>query len=185
MSRSNESGARDKRQPNGVGVLQQACQLGETGEILLKDYYLTLGVPRDASHEDIKKRFWHLSRALHPDANKSPAATDEYKSVTEAYNVLGDPVKRAEYNGGKPRKSAAKKATRPILFGSYVAKVTWEQQKAGVITWRDGPLGIIDISLANKMDGGTYKLTVGMRYVYLRLVFEPKPNIFKRLFGKT
>lgn len=64
-----------------------------------KDYYAILGVPREASDADIRKAFRQLARRYHPDITKGRAGTeDRYKEVNEAYEVLGDPVRRKRYD---------------------------------------------------------------------------------------
>jgi molecular chaperone DnaJ len=64
-----------------------------------KDYYETLGVKRDASPDDLKKAFRHLARKFHPDLNKgSKEAEEKFKEINEAYQVLSDPQKKAEYD---------------------------------------------------------------------------------------
>lgn len=63
-----------------------------------KDYYAVLGVSESASPEDIKKAYRKLARKFHPDVSKEENATDKFKDVGEAYEVLKDPEKRAEYD---------------------------------------------------------------------------------------
>lgn len=63
-----------------------------------KDYYEILGVPRDATAEDIKKAFRKLARKYHPDVSKEKDAEARMKDVNEAYAVLSDPEKRAAYD---------------------------------------------------------------------------------------
>src|SRR4051794_31686736 len=63
-----------------------------------KDYYAILGVPRDASAEDIKKAYRKLARKYHPDVSKEPDAEARFKETAEAYNTLKDPEKRAAYD---------------------------------------------------------------------------------------
>ncbi len=67
------------------------------------DYYEVLGVPRDASPEQIKKAYRQKARRLHPDVAQEPDAADQFKQVAEAYEVLGDEHKRDLYDrGGDP-----------------------------------------------------------------------------------
>ena len=63
-----------------------------------KDLYEILGVARDASDDEIKKAFRHKARELHPDVNKAPDAEDQFKELNEAYDVLSDASKRAQYD---------------------------------------------------------------------------------------
>jgi curved DNA-binding protein len=64
-----------------------------------KDYYATLGVPRTASDQDIKKSFRKLAREFHPDVAKDKKTAEEkFKEINEAYEVLSDPDKRKKYD---------------------------------------------------------------------------------------
>lgn len=63
-----------------------------------KDYYEILGVPRDATAEDIKKAFRKLARKYHPDVSREKDAEARMKDVNEAHAVLSDPEKRAAYD---------------------------------------------------------------------------------------
>jgi molecular chaperone DnaJ len=66
--------------------------------LLASDYYELLGVSRDASDVDIKKAFYKKARTLHPDVNKAPDAEERFKELNEAYDVLSDSNKRAQYD---------------------------------------------------------------------------------------
>ncbi len=63
-----------------------------------KDYYAILGVPRDASPEEIKRAYKKLARKYHPDVSKEPNAEEKFKEINEAYAVLSDPEKRKIYD---------------------------------------------------------------------------------------
>jgi curved DNA-binding protein len=75
-----------------------------------KDYYKVLGVERGADQKTISRTFRRLAREFHPDVNKRKGAEDRFKELNEAYQVLGDAAKRAQYdqvydaykNGGIP-----------------------------------------------------------------------------------
>jgi curved DNA-binding protein len=69
-----------------------------------RDYYDTLGVSRTASEDEIRRAYRKLARENHPDVNKDPGAEQRFKDVSEAYEVLRDPERRANYDrGGDPR----------------------------------------------------------------------------------
>jgi molecular chaperone DnaJ len=64
-----------------------------------KDFYKVLGVDKKASADEIKKKYRSLARDLHPDKNQGDAAREEkFKAVSEAYDILSDSKKRAEYD---------------------------------------------------------------------------------------
>jgi curved DNA-binding protein len=64
------------------------------------DPYEALGVARDASDDDIRAAYRRLARRYHPDVNKDPGADDRFKEVSQAYDTLRDPEKRAAYDRG-------------------------------------------------------------------------------------
>jgi molecular chaperone DnaJ len=64
----------------------------------VSEFYALLGVARDASEADIKKAYRKLAMEFHPDRNPAPEAEARFKEITEAYEVLRDPQKRAAYD---------------------------------------------------------------------------------------
>lgn len=72
-----------------------------------KDYYKVLGVPRDATPEQIKQRYRELVRKYHPDVNPDKAASHQrFVAISEAYRVLSDPGLRAAHNLDLQRQEA-------------------------------------------------------------------------------
>lgn len=74
------------------------------------DYYATLGVGNKASQEEVKKAYRKLAREHHPDRNPGDAKAEaRFKEISQAYDVLGDPEKRKQYDAG----------TGPFGFGTH------------------------------------------------------------------
>jgi curved DNA-binding protein len=64
-----------------------------------RDYYEILGVPKEATNEDIKRNYRRLARQYHPDLNPgNKAAEEQFKDINEAYEILSDSTKRAQYD---------------------------------------------------------------------------------------
>jgi curved DNA-binding protein len=89
---------------------------------MAKDYYQILGVPRNASEEEIKKAYRKLAMQYHPDRNpgKEKWANEKFKEINEAYGVLGDPLKRRQYDQFGTIGNVGD------IFGSPFTKTTFE-----------------------------------------------------------
>ncbi|MEM9988300.1 MAG: DnaJ domain-containing protein, partial [Pseudomonadota bacterium] len=69
---------------------------------MAKDPYLLLGVSKQASAEDIRKAYRKLAKQFHPDRNPGDAkAEDRFKAISAAFDIIGDPEKRAKYDRGE------------------------------------------------------------------------------------
>jgi molecular chaperone DnaJ len=66
--------------------------------VVKRDYYEILGIEKNATDEEIKKAFRKLAFECHPDRNKDESATERFKEINEAYQVLSMPDKRASYD---------------------------------------------------------------------------------------
>jgi len=87
-----------------------------------KDYYVTLGVSRDANAADIKKAFRKLARQHHPDVAKDKKSAEaKFKEINEANEVLGDPEKRKKYDtlGADWENPNAGRSSRPSGNQAY------------------------------------------------------------------
>jgi len=89
---------------------------------MAKDYYAILGVPRNASDDDIKKAYRKLAMQYHPDRNpgKEKWANEKFKEINEAFSVLGDPEKRRQYD------QFGTAGNIGDIFGSPYTRMTFE-----------------------------------------------------------
>jgi hypothetical protein len=103
-----------------------------------RDYYSDLGVGRSASIEEVRSVYRALAKIYHPDVNKDSAATQKFRQVTEAYEVLSDINKRSLYDqtltddvASEARKRpAAKKKTKPSSKKTTKSKKKPEQEES-------------------------------------------------------
>ncbi len=88
-----------------------------------RDYYEILGLSKDSSVEDIKKTYRKLALQYHPDRNKEPGAEEKFKEISEAYAVLSDAEKRAQYDrfghAGIDNQYSAEDIFRGADFGGF------------------------------------------------------------------
>jgi hypothetical protein len=106
------------------------------------DFYSVLGLPRDATHEEIKAAYWNLAKLSHPDVNAgNEDAEQRTKAINRAYETLGDPDARAaydlevEFQRARARRSfwtsaATGVATCVLTVGCFTVMVMWRQHGA-------------------------------------------------------
>jgi molecular chaperone DnaJ len=98
----------------------------------VRDLYEILGVPRDASTEDIRKAYRRLAREHHPDVNADPAAEERFKEVAAAYEILSDANKRAQYDAyGRGGPVEFPFGDMSDLFEAFFGTGTFGRRRAG------------------------------------------------------
>lgn len=81
-------------------VVNRVLELGNEP----KDYYKILGVPEEASENDLKKAYYNSALKIHPDKNPAPRSTEAFKKLDKAYKVLSNPESREDYDLGPGRR---------------------------------------------------------------------------------
>jgi molecular chaperone DnaJ len=110
--------------------MRRPFALAAGNEVAKRDYYEVLGVPKNASKDDIKKAYRQLAIKYHPDKNAGDKTAEErFKEATEAYEVLGDEQKRAAYDqfgfagvegpGGQPHDYSGVYRDFEDIFGGF------------------------------------------------------------------
>ena len=125
-----------------------------------KDYYQSLGVPRTASADEIKKSFRKLAREFHPDVAKDKKKAEEkFKEINEAYEVLGDAAKRKKYDElGANWKSGAEFRPPPGA-GGFGGGQTFRGGRGGGEEFEFGGTGFSDFfeqMFGSRMRGGGF-----------------------------
>ncbi|ORX99715.1 DnaJ-domain-containing protein [Basidiobolus meristosporus CBS 931.73] len=92
---------------NGEAKNERSWRLGTDENPVSTEYYDTLGVAPTATAGEIKKKYYTLAMKYHPDKSQEADAEEKFKKISEAYQVLSDPVLRKKYNEFGPQNNIA------------------------------------------------------------------------------
>jgi curved DNA-binding protein len=98
------------------------------------DPYSTLGVPKSASYDEIKKAYRRLAMQYHPDRNSDPSAEEKFKRISEAHALIGDPESRRKFDAQSSRPTtgaSGPKSNPPPGFDDFF------RQHGGFGSWED------------------------------------------------
>jgi molecular chaperone DnaJ len=132
----------------------------------VNDYYADLGVARDASAEDIKRAYRKAARRYHPDVNPGPEAEEQFKKLSQAYDVLSDPDKKQAYDlGSDPYAAGAAGFGQGFSFSDIMDAFFGGQGTAGRgprsrTTRGQDALVRLDIDLGDAVFGAQKDLTI-------------------------
>ena len=108
-----------------------------------KDYYSLLGILRDASPEEIKRAYYEAAQRLHPDKNQLAGETEIFLEVQQAYEVLSNPKRRAQYDATLPKEDES----------SRVIKHTVQYSRAGLVHLDEPQLVYVLLEVAPRETG--------------------------------
>ena len=132
------------------------------------DLYAVLEVDSNATQEDLKKSYRRLARQYHPDTNDDPSAEARFKEVSQAYEILSDPERRANYDrfgsdvgaGGNPFGAGSVQDIFDMFFGGLGGHA---QQRRGPQPGPDAEISL-DITLDDAAFGATKEVTVTLAH---------------------
>src|ERR1044072_6759237 len=123
------------------------------------DPYMTLGVKKDASQEDIQKAYRKLAKKLHPDLNPgNKKAEEQFKEVASAYDLLGDADKRARFDRGEIDASGQERPQRRY-YRDFAAGDSQYSSDAGFADFASDD--ILSEIFGRQGRGGTFRMRRG------------------------
>jgi len=139
-----------------------------TGPDIDHDYYRLLGVPRDASTAEIRRAYRRLARQHHPDRNPHPDSPDRFRTLTDAYAALNDPIRRARYDE-RTRPAHARSSQPPLRHGTLELSAREALLAAAAPLTLAGPHGISIVLPAGTRDGDRVVTRIGNETVVLTI----------------
>jgi hypothetical protein len=149
-------------------------------ERVLPDYYALLEVSQQASQEVIQAAYRALARSFHPDVNHAADAADVMRRLNAAYDVLGDPERRAAYDARRARVSRLRAVPTSPGRGAphgprIVARAQWTQPQPQVRRQSVAPLGrvlvagVVAVTLLFTIILGVWAVNLGDEPTLIRI----------------
>lgn len=138
-------------------------------EWLTKDFYKTLGVTKEATHDEIAKAYRKLARKYHPDLNHAADAAEKFKDISEAYDVLSNEEQRRKYDAIRS-------------FGAGGARFTGGSSASGFNT---GDFSDLFGSMFGNAQEGTRFSGTGFSDLFSQFASGGMPHGFRRQAGFT
>ncbi len=104
-----------------------------------RDYYALLGILRDATAEEIKRAYYEAAQRLHPDKNKLAGETEIFLEVQQAYEVLSNPKRRAQYDATLPKEESPSSFIKHRIQYSRPALVHLDEPQLIYVLLEAGP----------------------------------------------
>lgn len=113
----------------------------------MKDYYYFLGIPQDASEEDVKKAYRKLSLKYHPDKNDNDDFfADRFREIQEAYETLSDSVRRRAYDQNLENHQRSFRYTIPPVIKTFTAnKIHAKKGEEIIINWQTSNADVVKV----------------------------------------
>lgn len=169
----------------------------------MKDYYQILGVEKDASEQEIRRRYRKLAMQYHPDQNQGVAdAEEKFKEIAEAYGVLTDPIKRKEYDnclrwGGTGQSQQGFSYSQQEIFEDLFKNEQFQQMFQGILReFQKSGLRASPQFISQSFFGGKGRLFLGGLFLFgtiagssilkdTREKLPPKESVMKTLGRKV
>lgn len=148
-----------------------------------RDYYGVLGVPRDASIEDIRRAYRAIARQCHPDrAGDNPVASARFEESTEAYHVLSDLIRRRKYDRGFEEVKSVPDLLGRHLLGRRVLEFMIPRASAEPEPGMDF-MRVCRVAPTLMREGGTMSIRIGDQEMALDVPLGPVATRWCRLVG--
>lgn len=144
----------------------------------MKDYYLVLGVSKNADYQKIKKAYRTIAKKSHPDIDHASESEERFKEITEAYDVLSDESKRKKYDNELNKRQASQRIDRENFTGII------ERRKAAH-NEMDRMFSYVDDFFEGFLPGLMEKERYSRKDLYVEIILTPEEALRGGLYPLT